>query len=245
MAEIAEPAIALPPLPYALDALEPHLSRETLEMHYGRHHATYVATLNEMLAGTEPGGLSLEDTLMTAGPGALFDTAAQVWNHGFFWNCLTPRHRAPSPALRRQLDAAFGSVEAFQARFTRVATRVFGSGWAWLVRDSSGALRIVATRNAGLPMTANQVALLTCDVWEHAYYLDHRNDRGEYLKHFWQLVNWDFVAACLWAPWEWSSARREATHDPADEASMESFPASDPPASSPTRAGPPSRRKEE
>jgi Fe-Mn family superoxide dismutase len=242
VAEIAEAAIALPPLPYGLGALEPHMSRETLENHYGRHHATYVVTLNQLIADTEHEGASLED-IIAGSSGALFDTAAQVWSHGFFWNCLTPKRTAPPLALRRQLDAAFGSFEAFQARFARVATGVFGSGWAWLVRDPGGELRIVAIRNAGVPMTSHQAALLTCDVWEHAYYLDHRNDRAEYLKHFWPLVNWDFVAARLYEPWQWTSARRAEPLDPLDEASMESFPASDPPASSPTRAGPPRRRE--
>jgi superoxide dismutase, Fe-Mn family len=240
MGHVAEAAIALPPLPYAPDALEPHMSRETLEFHHGRHHATYVATLNKLIAGTEFEDQSLEE-IIAGSSGTMFDNAAQVWNHGFFWHCLAPRRTTPPPALRTQLDRAFGSVDKFQERFTKAATGVFGSGWAWLVRDADGSLSIVSTRNAGTPMTSNQVALLTCDVWEHAYYIDRRNDRGEYLKHFWPLVNWDFVAACVAQPWEWASASQSTRGERQDEASMDSFPASDPPASSPTRAGPPKR----
>ena len=240
MGHVAEAAIALPPLPYAPDALEPHMSRETLEYHHGRHHATYVATLNKMIAGTEFEDMPLED-IIAGSSGAMFDNAAQVWNHGFFWHCLSPQRSAPPPALRTQLERAFGGIGQFQERFARAATSVFGSGWAWLVRDADAGLKIVATRNAGTPMTANQVALLTCDVWEHAYYIDRRNDRGEYLKHFWPLVNWDFVAACLAQPWEWDAAPLAARRERKDEASVDSFPASDPPASSPTRAGPPKR----
>jgi Fe-Mn family superoxide dismutase len=245
MTAVAEAALVLPPLPYALDALEPHMSRETLEYHHGRHHATYVANVNRLVAGTEHEGQPLEE-LIAAASGALFDNAAQVWNHGFFWNCLAARRTEPRGALARELDEAFGGLAGFQAQFDKAATGLFGSGWAWLVRDAGGALRIVTTRNADLPLRHDQVALLTCDVWEHAYYLDRRNDRAQYLKHFWPLVNWDFVARNLDEPWTWASAqpRRDASHDDVDEASMESFPASDPPASTSTRAGPPSRTRE-
>ncbi|HET7756001.1 MAG TPA: superoxide dismutase [Steroidobacteraceae bacterium] len=185
-------AITLPPLPYARDALEPHMSRETLDYHYGRHHKAYVDKVNALIAGTEHAGATLRDLVMKAS-GTLFDNAAQASNHEFFWRCLSPRRQSPgaelAPALR-----SFGGLEALQAEFTRAAVAVFGSGWAWLVRDGAGAVRILTTPNAHTPLRDGLTPLLTCDMWEHAYYLDHRNDRGAYLKGFWQLVNWDFVA---------------------------------------------------
>ena len=190
-------AIELPNLPYALDALEPHMSRETLEFHYGKHHRKYVDTTNELLKGTELEGHPLEDVLSQAS-GPLLDNAAQAWNHGFFWHCLTPRRKGPSVALTRQIAEAFGSLDNLQVKFNRIASSLFGSGWAWLVKDAGGTLRIVATRNAGMPTENNQVPLLTCDLWEHAYYLDYQNRRPDYIKAVIQnLLNWEFAEANL------------------------------------------------
>jgi superoxide dismutase, Fe-Mn family len=188
-------AIVLPPLPYARDALEPHMSRETLDYHYGKHHKGYVDKVNALIAGTEFEDASLEE-LVAESAGPLFNNAAQVWNHNFFWNCLSPSAKRPSRELTAALDG-LGGLEAFQSQFDKAAANLFGSGWAWLVKDGNGALRIVTSANANTPVRDGQVALLTCDVWEHAYYIDHRNDRGAYLKKFWQLVNWDFVSANL------------------------------------------------
>jgi Fe-Mn family superoxide dismutase len=203
---VATATLALPKLPYALEALAPHMSRETLEFHHGKHHKAYVDKVNQLVEGTEHDGQSLEEIIADAS-GPLFDNAAQAWNHSFFWHCLTPDPRAPGKDLEKMLNGAFGSLEKFQAEFTRAALGVFGSGWAWLVKDVEGVLRVVTTRNAGLPMVNNQVALLTCDVWEHAYYLDRRNDRGAYLKHFWPIVNWEFVAQNLVSGWESTTNR--------------------------------------
>ncbi len=188
-------AITLPALPYPRDALEPHMSRETLDFHYGRHHKAYVDKVNALIAGTQFESASLEE-LVTQATGAMFNNAAQVWNHTFFWNCLSPRHTAPGKELTRAL-ASFGGLESFQKQFDKAAIEVFGSGWAWLVRDSGGKLRIVTTGNANTPARDGHTPLLTCDMWEHAYYIDHRNDRGAYMKSYWPLVNWEFVAANL------------------------------------------------
>jgi Fe-Mn family superoxide dismutase len=184
----------LPPLPYAMDALEPYISRETLEYHYGKHHKAYVDNLNNLIAGTEFENLSLEEILLKA-QGPIFNNAAQVWNHTFYWNCMMKPHGGGEPdgkladAIRRD----FGSFEAFKEAFSKAAVSLFGSGWAWLVK-SGDKLEIVQTSNAGNPMTSGQKPLLTCDVWEHAYYIDYRNARAKYVENFWNLVNWDFVA---------------------------------------------------
>jgi superoxide dismutase, Fe-Mn family len=190
-------AFTLPALPYAKNALAPHISEETLEYHYGKHHATYVNNLNKLIAGTAEENLSLETIIKQAKPGGLFNNAAQVWNHTFYWNCLSPKGgNEPTGKLADSIAKTFGSFQEFQEKFTQTAIATFGSGWAWLVLDQ-GALKITSTSNAGTPMTEQQLALLTCDVWEHAYYIDYRNARPEYLKAFWALVNWDFVASNL------------------------------------------------
>lgn len=188
---------ALPELPYAKNALEPHISAETIEYHYGKHHQAYVNNLNNLIPGTEFENLSLEEIIMKSS-GGVFNNAAQVWNHTFYWHCLSPNGGGePSGALAEAINKAFGSFDEFKKKFTQTAITTFGSGWAWLVQDKDGALAIVSTSNAASPMTAGQKALLTCDVWEHAYYIDYRNARPSYVDHFWSLVNWDFVAKNL------------------------------------------------
>ena len=185
-------ALTLPELPYAMDALEPQMSRETLEFHYGKHHKTYVDKANGLLPGTEFENMSLEDIIRKSS-GGIFNNVAQIWNHTFFWSCLTPGGSEPSEALQARLNEAFGSVDAFKEKFTTTAINTFGSGWAWLVKTADGKLDVVLTSNAGNPLTDGHTPLLTCDVWEHAYYIDHRNARPKFLEAFWSLVNWDFV----------------------------------------------------
>ncbi|HEY6824310.1 MAG TPA: superoxide dismutase [Steroidobacteraceae bacterium] len=188
--------IVLPPLPYALDALEPYMSRETLEYHYGKHHKGYVEKLNGLIRGSDFSDASLEE-LVAESSGDIFNNAAQVWNHTFFWNCLSPRRQSPSKAVTQALDK-LGGFEAFQKQFDKAASGLFGSGWTWLVKDArDGALKIMTTADANTPVRDGHVALLTCDVWEHAYYIDHRNDRAAYLRNFWPLVNWEFVVSNL------------------------------------------------
>ncbi len=187
-------AFELPPLPYAQDALAPHISAETLEYHYGKHHQTYVTNLNKLVEGTEFENASLEDVILKS-DGGLFNNSAQVWNHTFYWNSMTPSGGgAPSGAVADAINAAFGSYDEFRAKFAEAATTQFGSGWAWLVDNGSG-LEIMKTGNADLPMKHGAKALLTIDVWEHAYYIDYRNARPNYINTFLDsLVNWDFVA---------------------------------------------------
>ena len=185
----------LPPRPYAKNALEPTISAETLEYHYGKHHQAYVTNLNNLIKGTEFENSPLEDIIVKSS-GGIFNNAAQVWNHTFYWNCLTPNGSgAPSGELATAIDKAFGSFEDFKKQFSQKAVTTFGSGWAWLVKNQDGSLSIESTSNADTPMTKGQKALLTCDVWEHAYYVDYRNARPKYVEEFWKLVNWDFVAA--------------------------------------------------
>ncbi len=184
----------LPKLPYEMDALEPHISRETLEYHYGKHHQTYVTKLNELVAGTPHQSKSLEEIIKTS-EGPIFNNAAQVWNHTFYWHCLSPNGGGePTGALLTAINDAFGSFAEFKTKFTQTSINTFGSGWGWLVKTKEGALTLASTSNAQTPMTQGQVALLTCDVWEHAYYIDYRNARPKYLEAFWNLVNWDFVS---------------------------------------------------
>jgi len=183
----------LPALPYALNALEPHISQETLEYHYGKHHQAYVNKLNALIPGTEYEGMTLEDIIMKS-DGGIFNNAAQVWNHTFYWHCMSPQGGGdPYNALASAIDEAFGSFEKFKEAFTHAALTQFGSGWAWLVKDKHNKLEIVQTSNAGNPMTEGKTPLLTCDVWEHAYYIDTRNDRPKYVSNFWNLINWDFI----------------------------------------------------
>ncbi len=187
-------SIELPALPYAQDALQPHLSAETLEYHYGKHHNTYVTKLNGMLPGSEFENMSLEEIISNAPAGGLFNNAAQVWNHSFYWNCLSPNGGGePEGAVADAINSAFGSFEEFKSAFTDSAVNNFGSGWTWLIKEADGALKIVNTSNAACPLRDGQTPLLTVDVWEHAYYIDYRNARPAYMDAFWALVNWEFV----------------------------------------------------
>lgn len=189
-------AFELPSLPYAKDALAPHISAETLEYHYGKHHKTYVDKLNGLIPGTEFEGKSLEEIIKTSS-GGVFNNAAQVWNHTFYWNCLSPNGGgAATGAVAEAINKAFGSFEKFKEEFTNSAINNFGSAWTWLVKKADGSVAIVNTSNAQTPLTDSSVkAILTVDVWEHAYYIDYRNSRPNYLDAFWALVNWEFVNA--------------------------------------------------
>jgi len=183
----------LPELPYAKNALEPHISEETIEFHYGKHHQAYVNNLNALVPGTEYEGLSVEE-IVKKSSGGVFNNAAQVWNHTFYWNCLTPNGGGePTGELADAIQSTFGSFDSFKETFTKSAVTNFGSGWTWLVKTESGELKIVNTGNAGSPLTEGYTPLLTVDVWEHAYYVDYRNARPDYVSAFWNLVNWDFV----------------------------------------------------
>lgn len=190
-------AHTLPALPYAMDALAPIISKETLEFHYGKHHQTYVTNLNNLIPGTEFETAPLED-IVKKSSGGVFNNAAQVWNHTFYWNSMAPNAGGePTGKLADAINAKWGSVAAFKEAFNKSAAGNFGSGWTWLVKKSDGSLDIVNTSNAATPLTTTDVALLTCDVWEHAYYIDYRNARPKYLESFWSLVNWSFAAKNL------------------------------------------------
>lgn len=187
-------AFELPTLPYAKNALAPHISEETLEFHYGKHHKTYVDNLNNLVPGTEFEGQTLEEIIKTSA-GGIFNNAAQVWNHTFYWHCLSPNGGGePTGELADAINAKFGSFENFKEEFTKTSVTTFGSGWGWLVKNAAGELELASTIGAGNPMTDGKTPLLTCDVWEHAYYIDYRNARPAYLKAYWELVNWDYVA---------------------------------------------------
>lgn len=188
---------ALPPLPYAKDALAPYMSAETFEYHYGKHHAAYVTKLNAGIEGTAWADKSLEE-IIRGSDGGLFNNAAQTWNHTFFWNCLKPGGGGqPSGEIGKAIDKAFGSYADFREKFSTACANQFGSGWGWLVRGDKG-LEIISTANADTPMRHGKTALLTIDVWEHAYYIDYRNDRAKFIATIMDnLVNWDFVAQNL------------------------------------------------
>ena len=191
-------AIELPPLPYEHSALEPHISAETVDFHHGKHQRAYVERLNALVAGTDFAEASLEEIVRRA-QGEMFNNAAQAWNHAFYWQCLRPSAGGgggtPAGALSEAIDKAFGGFDAFRKQFETLALRTFGSGWVWLVQRADGNLALASTANAATPLTGSDTPLLTCDVWEHAYYIDYRNARPKYVESFWNLVNWDFVAS--------------------------------------------------
>ena len=188
-------AFELPALPYEKNALEPHISSETIDYHYGKHHAAYVAKLNGAVEGTDLANKSLEEIIKTQS-GGVFNNAAQIWNHTFYWNCLTPNGGGePTGDLAAAIVSTFGSFDAFKTQFTDKAATQFGSGWTWLVKKADGSLAITQTANADCPITSGDTPLLTCDVWEHAYYVDYRNARPSYIAAFWNIVNWKFAAA--------------------------------------------------
>ncbi|MFT5573935.1 MAG: Fe-Mn family superoxide dismutase [Cryomorphaceae bacterium] len=191
-------SIELPDLPYARDALSPRISEQTIDFHYGKHHAGYVKKVNAAIVGSDLDDLSLEELIRNS-QGSLFNNAAQVWNHSFYWNSLSPTGGGqPSGALADAIHTAFGSYAEFQEQFAASAASNFGSGWTWLIKNAKGSLEIINTGNADTPLSNQKITpLLTVDVWEHAYYIDYRNDRGDYLKHFWEIVNWDFAIANL------------------------------------------------
>lgn len=183
----------LPELPYAKDALQPHISAETLEYHHGKHHNAYVTNLNNLIKGTKYENMSLEE-IITSSEAGIFNNSAQVWNHTFFWNCLSPKGGgAPTGKVSEMINKKWGSFDKFKEEFTKAATTNFGSGWTWLIQNKQGDVEIFNTGNAQTPMTSGHKALLTLDVWEHAYYIDYRNSRPNFINAFWNLVNWDFV----------------------------------------------------
>ncbi len=183
------------PLPYAMDALAPHISRETLEYHYGKHHKAYIEKLNELAKGTEFADMKLVDVVRKSS-GPLFNNAAQAWNHTFYWDSLSPNGGgSPEDELATAVEKKWGTIEKFKTAFDKAAVENFGSGWTWLVRKPDGAVDIAKTSNAKTPVTGADIPLLTCDVWEHAYYIDYRNSRPDYMKAYWEIVNWEFAAA--------------------------------------------------
>ncbi len=183
----------LPELPFPKDALKPIISEETFEYHHGKHHQTYVNNLNNLIAGTEFESMSLEEIIKKSS-GGIFNNAAQHWNHTFFWNSMSPNGGGtPTDKLLEEINKNFGSFESFKEQFSKAAATLFGSGWAWLVKNPDGSLSIEQTSNAGTPLTDNKTPLITIDVWEHAYYIDYRNARPQFIDRFWEIVNWDFA----------------------------------------------------
>jgi Fe-Mn family superoxide dismutase len=187
-------AFELPELPYPMDALAPHISAETLEYHHGKHHAAYVKKSNELIKGTKFANASLDEILKTAEPGPLFNNVEQHYNHSFYWKCLSPKGGGePKGPVADTIKKAFGSFDSFKDKFSKAAVEHFGSGWAWLVRDKDGSIQVLTTHDAGCPIRQGQSPIITCDVWEHAYYIDYRNERPKYVEAFWKVVNWEFA----------------------------------------------------
>ena len=185
----------LPDLPYDKSALAPYISAETLEFHHGKHHATYVTNLNKLIVGTEYASKTLEEIIKSAPAGGIFNNAAQIWNHTFYWNCLAPKAGGePTGPLADAIKSTFGSFAEFKEKFAQTSINTFGSGWGWLVKNKDGKLELTSTSNAGCPLTAGATPILTCDVWEHAYYIDYRNLRAKYVENFWSVVNWGFAS---------------------------------------------------
>ena len=200
----------LPHLPYPKNALAPYISEETITYHHEKHHQTYVNNLNNLITGTQFEGKSLEE-IITSATGTVFNNAAQVWNHTFYWNCLTPAgSKEPQGQLLRAIEKTFGNFDAFKAKFTKTATTIFGAGWTWLVKTKTNELEIRSTSNAGCPLTESCTPLLTCDVWEHAYYIDYRNQRAKYIEAFWQIANWEFVSK------QWETALKNTNENRAE-----------------------------
>ena len=187
----------LPPLPFAKEALSPVISPETIDYHYGKHHAAYINNLNKMIEGTEYDEMTLENIIKKA-QGGLFNNAAQAWNHTFFWNCLSPDGGGSAKGkIAEEINKYFGSFDEFKTKFTNAAVTLFGSGWAWLAKNTDGSLEILQLSNAGTPLTLNKKPILTIDVWEHAYYIDYRNARPQFVEKFWDIVNWDYASKQL------------------------------------------------
>ncbi|MBX7232111.1 MAG: superoxide dismutase [Bdellovibrionales bacterium] len=188
-------AFELMELPYAKNALEPYISKRTIDFHYGKHHKKYVDRVNKLIKGTPQESQSLEEIMYSTYKknDKIYNNAAQIWNHTFYWNCLTPNGRAISNSVKNVIEKHFMSLQKFMALFTEQALELFGTGWTWLVIDKKGEIKIRAIEDAGNPLLEREVPLLTCDVWEHAYYLDYQNDRERYIENFWQIVNWEFV----------------------------------------------------
>lgn len=190
-------AFVQPPLPYAMDALKPFLSEEQIQFHYGKHHAAYFKNLNALVEGKPESAMSLRDVVIEAPAGPVFNNAAQAWNHSFYWDCLKPQGGSPSGSLAAAVDRDFGGLAALRAAMSEAAVKLFGSGWAWLAADKDGKLQVLALSNADTPLKHGLEPILTIDVWEHAYYIDYRNDRAKYVEGFWDHVDWDFAAKCF------------------------------------------------